>query len=74
MDVKGAKRFRPIENAENGSAMRNSRSPSPNRSGFPDKTWQSASALKDRDADASQFDFEEFDIKQAKAIFRKLSY
>lgn len=67
-DIKGAKKFKPLEkeNADLPQKM-SPRNISPRNTGF-------SSFASSHGPDASSFDFEEFDIQNAKALYRKLNY
>lgn len=67
-DVKGAKKFKPLEKENSDFVERKSpKNVSPRNTGF-------SSFASSHGPDASTFDFEEFDINNAKALYRKLNY
>ena len=70
-DVRGVKKFKPLEKGDNPdiqeNSPRDSNKISPRNTGF-------SSFASSHGPDASTFDFEEFDVANAKALYRKLNY
>lgn len=76
MDVKGAKKFKPIENMETEQSPVGIKK-SPSAMTIPRMSPRStrfSHFASNHGPDASSFDFEEFDHKSAKALYRKLNY